>query len=81
MLRTVTNNPRFTLKTGTIFEDSPIALEKWLPATWMLVNCKNGISHLGNSIARLESLRRRHGSCFSESGLRRQDQTHNKLIG
>jgi transposase-like protein len=36
--------PRFTLKTGTIFEDSPIALEKWLPAVWMLEACKNGIS-------------------------------------
>ncbi len=36
--------PRFTLKTGTIFEDSPIALEKWLLAVWMLLNCKNGIS-------------------------------------
>ncbi|HTX39632.1 MAG TPA: IS1595 family transposase [Bryobacteraceae bacterium] len=36
--------PRFTLKTGTIFEDSPIGLEKWLPAVWMLLNCKNGIS-------------------------------------
>jgi hypothetical protein len=29
---------------GTIFEDSPIALEKWLPVMWMLVNAKNGIS-------------------------------------
>ena len=36
--------PTFSLKTGTIFEDSPIALEKWLPATWMLINRKNGIS-------------------------------------
>jgi transposase-like protein len=36
--------PTFSLKTGTIFEDSPIPLEKWLPATWMLMNCKNGIS-------------------------------------
>ncbi len=36
--------PRFSLKTGTIFEDSPISLEKWLPAVWMLLNCKNGIS-------------------------------------
>ncbi len=36
--------PTFTLKTGTIFEDSPIALEKWLPVVWLLVNCKNGIS-------------------------------------
>jgi len=35
---------KFSLKVGTIFEDSPIPLEKWLPAVWMLVNCKNGIS-------------------------------------
>jgi transposase-like protein len=40
------NHPRqkFSLKVGTIFEDSPIPLEKWLPAVWLLVNCKNGIS-------------------------------------
>ena len=36
--------PTFTLKTETIFEDSPISLEKWLPAVWLLVTCKNGIS-------------------------------------
>jgi transposase-like protein len=36
--------PKFSLKVGTVFEDSPIALEKWLPAGWMLVNDKNGIS-------------------------------------
>src|SRR5262245_18657323 len=35
---------KFSLKVGTIFEDSPIPLEKWLPAVWMLANCKNGIS-------------------------------------
>jgi transposase-like protein len=35
---------KFSLKVGTIFEDSPIGLEKWLPAVWLLVNCKNGIS-------------------------------------
>src|SRR5208337_1617756 len=35
---------KFSLKVGTVFEDSPIPLEKWLPATWMLVNDKNGIS-------------------------------------
>jgi transposase-like protein len=32
------------VKVGTIFEDSPIGLDKWLAATWMLTNCKNGIS-------------------------------------
>jgi transposase-like protein len=35
---------KFSLKVGTIFEDSPIGLEKWLPAVWLIVNCKNGIS-------------------------------------
>lgn len=36
--------PQFTLKTGTIFEDSPLGLDKWLTAMWQIVNCKNGIS-------------------------------------
>jgi len=35
---------QFSAKVGTIFEDSPIPLEKWLPAVWMLCNDKNGIS-------------------------------------
>jgi len=35
---------QFSVKLGTIFEDSPIPLDKWLCALWMLVNCKNGIS-------------------------------------
>ena len=35
---------QFSVKVGTIFEDSPITLDKWLIALWMLVNCKNGIS-------------------------------------
>lgn len=35
---------KFSLKVGTVFEDSPIGLDKWLPAVWLLVNCKNGIS-------------------------------------
>jgi transposase-like protein len=40
------NHPKakFSLKVGTVFEDSPVPLEKWLPAVWMLVNDKNGIS-------------------------------------
>jgi transposase-like protein len=36
--------PQFTLKTGTIFEDSPLGLDKWLTAMWMVVNCRNGVS-------------------------------------
>ena len=35
---------QFSVKVGTIFEDSPVSLNKWLVALWMLVNCKNGIS-------------------------------------
>jgi transposase-like protein len=34
----------FSVKVGTIYEDSPIGLDKWLTATWMLTNCKNGVS-------------------------------------
>lgn len=35
---------QFTVKVGTIFEDSPIGLDKWMAAVWMICNCKNGIS-------------------------------------
>jgi transposase-like protein len=35
---------QFSAKVGTIFEDSPLGFEKWLPAIWMLANAKNGIS-------------------------------------
>ena len=35
---------QFSVKVGTVFEDSPIPLEKWLPTVWLLVSCKNGIS-------------------------------------
>jgi len=35
---------QFSIKVGTIFEDSPIGMDKWLPALWMIANDKNGIS-------------------------------------
>lgn len=35
---------QFSVKTGTIFEESPLPLDKWLMAIWLVVNCKNGIS-------------------------------------
>ncbi len=35
---------QFSAKVGTIFEDSPLGLEKWLPAVWIIVNSKNGVS-------------------------------------
>lgn len=35
---------QFSLKTGTIYKDSPLGLDKWLTATWLVSNCKNGVS-------------------------------------
>ncbi|HWY48859.1 MAG TPA: IS1595 family transposase [Bryobacteraceae bacterium] len=35
---------QFSLKVGTIFEDSPLGLDKWLPAAWLICNCENGVS-------------------------------------
>ena len=37
-------NQDFSVKKGTIFEDSPISLSKWLTAVWLIANAKNGIS-------------------------------------
>ncbi len=37
---------QFSIKVGTIFEDSPLSLTKWLPAVWLISNCKNGVSSL-----------------------------------
>jgi transposase-like protein len=39
-------NKQFTLKLGTVFEDSPLGLDKWMAGFWMLVNCKNGVSSM-----------------------------------
>src|SRR5271156_2384214 len=35
---------QFSIKVGTIFEDSILPLDKWLMAMWMIANCRNGIS-------------------------------------
>jgi transposase-like protein len=35
---------QFTMKVGTVFEDSPLSMDKWMTAMWLIVNCKNGIS-------------------------------------
>jgi transposase-like protein len=35
---------QFSVKTQSVFEDSPVALDKWMVAVWMVVNCKNGVS-------------------------------------
>ena len=60
---------QFSVKVGSLFEDSPIALSKWLPAMWLLVNCKNGVSSY--EVARdSASLRRPRGSCCTVCGWR-----------
>jgi transposase-like protein len=35
---------QFSIKVGTIFEDSPLGLDKWLPAMWLIASNRNGIS-------------------------------------
>jgi transposase-like protein len=35
---------QFSVKVGTIFEDSPLGLDTWMTALWMLCNCRNGVS-------------------------------------
>ena len=42
--KSVHQRRQFSIKTGTIFEDSPLGLDKWLTAVWMITNCKNGVS-------------------------------------
>ena len=42
---------QFSVKTQSVFEDSPIPLDKWLIAVWLVVNCKNGISSATRSCA------------------------------
>jgi transposase-like protein len=41
-----THHPKrqFSIKVGTVMEDSAIPLDKWMTATWLVTNCKNGVS-------------------------------------
>ena len=57
---------QFSVKVGTIFEDSALGLDKWLPAIWLIANAKNGIS--SHELARaLGSRRSPRGSCCTAS--------------
>jgi hypothetical protein len=60
---------QFSYKVGTIFEDSPLGLDKWFPAVWCIANAKNGISshELGRALA---SRRKPRGSCSTASARR-----------
>jgi hypothetical protein len=42
--RTRHKKAQFSLKTGTIFEDSPLGMGKWLPAMWLIASNRNGVS-------------------------------------
>lgn len=71
---------QFSLKVGTLFEDSAIGFEKWLPALWLLTNCKNGISSY--ELARALGVTQKT-AWFMLSRLRMalQDKTGGKLGG
>jgi len=71
---------QFSVKVGTIFEDSPIPLDKWLAATWMLTNCKNGISSY--EVARaLEITQKSAWFMLHRIRLALQDESFGKLSG
>jgi len=42
--KSVHSKRQFSAKVGTIFEESPLGLDKWLCAAWMIGDCKNGVS-------------------------------------
>jgi len=76
------HHPRreFSVKVGTIFEDSAIGLDKWLTAIWMLTNCKNGISSY--EIARdLKVTQKTAWFMLHRIRLALQDDDHGKLRG
>jgi transposase-like protein len=56
-----TRHPKaqFSIKVGTIFEDSAVSLDKWLMAMWMVANCRNGIS--SHEIARTVGVTQKSG--------------------
>ena len=58
---------QFSVKVGTIFEDSAIPLDKWLVSIWLIANARTGSAAMP-SPARWASLRSRHGSCSTASG-------------
>ncbi|HTW64633.1 MAG TPA: IS1595 family transposase [Bryobacteraceae bacterium] len=71
---------QFTTKVGTIFEDSPIGMDKWMMAVWLIVNCKNGISSY--EIARDTGVTQKT-AWFMDHRIRRalQEGTFEKLSG
>ena len=77
-----TKHPRqqFSVKVGTVMEDSPISLTKWLPAMWMLANCKNGISSYELARA-IKTTQKTAWFMLHRIRLAMQDQTPTPLSG
>jgi transposase-like protein len=77
-----TKHPKqqFSAKVGTIFEDSPIGLDKWFTAMWLISNCKNGVSSC--EIARDLGVTQKTG-WFMLHRIRKamQDGTYEKVAG
>src|SRR5687768_1549395 len=71
---------KFTLKTGTIFEDSALGLDKWLPVVWMIANMKNGVS--SHEIARSIGVTQKTAwFMLQRIRLAMQDETGGKIGG
>lgn len=71
---------KFSLKTGTIFEDSPLGLDKWLPTVWMIANMKNGVS--SHEVARSIGVTQKTAwFMLQRIRLAMQDETGGKLSG
>lgn len=71
---------QFSIKVGTIFEDSPIALEKWFAAMWMIASDKNGVSSY--EVARaLDITQKSAWFMMHRIRLAMQDGTFDKLSG
>src|SRR5690349_2714167 len=71
---------QFSVKVGTIFEDSALGLDKWLPAIWLVANSKNGIS--SHELARsLGTTQKSAWFMLHRIRLAMQTGTFNKLSG
>jgi transposase-like protein len=71
---------QYSVKVGTIFEDSPLGLDKWLPAIWLLANSKNGVS--SHELGRALGITQKSAwFVFHRVRLAMRSQTFNMLSG
>ena len=65
---------QFSVKVGTVFEDSPLGLDKWLPAVWLIANSKNGIS--SHELGRALGVTQKSGVVYAASHSTRHADRH-----